>query len=84
MGRTELLQQKTEREKALKEIDEKYKTPDGLKYDLFKENGEKEGHIEYTPQNDNVELYTTRMGKSIINGTVLKSLHEALGRLLNE
>jgi len=57
MGRDELLRQKKEREEALKEIDQKFKDPLSVKYELFDEKGNKAGHLEYHPKGDTVGIH---------------------------
>ena len=82
MGREELLQQKAEREKAMKEISQRCKLPDSIKYDLFNDEGLKAGYVEYFLANDS--LVINHQGLLTVKGTVLKSLHEVLGKLLKE
>jgi len=76
------LQQKKEKEEALKELSQKYKDPSSIKYDLYNDNGDKVGFAEYTPQNDN--LFISSGAPSSIQGNVLKSLRDILNKLLDE
>ena len=80
MGRDELLKQKREREEAQKELDQKYKNPASIKYDLFDEAGNKTGFVEYTPQNDIIFISPESAG---INGKYIRSLRDILNKLLD-
>ena len=82
MSRDQLLQQRKEKEAALKEISEKYKDPAGIKYDLFDESGNLSGHVEYSPVGD---MVTIRTGSSAtIDGKYLKSVRDVLNKILDE
>ena len=82
MGRDSLLKIINEKEAALKEFAEKYKDPPSIKYDLFYENGENAGFMEYRPKDDKVIIATA--GSVEISGTVLKSLRDAINKLLDQ
>ena len=82
MGRDTLLQQRKEKEAALKEIAEKYKDPASIKYDLYDDAGENAGYVEYSPNTDELTVSANRTVK--IDGNVLKSLRDILNKLLEE
>lgn len=82
MSRDSLLKQKKEKDDALKELSQKYKDPSGIKYDLYNDDGEKNGFVEYSPQSDN--LFINAGSPSYIQGNVLKSLRDILNKLLDE
>ena len=83
MSRNALLQQKKEKEDALKEISQKFKDPSGIKYDIFYESGDKAGYLEYQPKDDKVFLSAGSTGTSI-DGSILKSLRDVLNKLIDE
>ena len=82
MGRDSLLKLMNEKEAALKEFTAKYKDPPSIKYDLLNEKGENAGYVEYRPKDDKVIIATA--GSAEISGTVLKSLRDAINKLLDE
>ena len=82
MGRDELLKQKRERDAALNELNQKYKDPAGIKYDLLDETGNVAGSLEYMPKSDSVILHAPKRAE--IDGNMLKSLRDALNKLLDE
>ena len=83
MGRDSLLKQIEEKDKAIKEISEKYKSPpNSIKYDLIDDDGKKAGYMEYFTNNDTLVL--NNQGLSNIKGNVLRSLRDNLNILLEE
>ena len=68
MGRNELFKKKKDKIDALIKIQQKYKDPDTIKYDLVSEAGEVGGYVEYFPKND---LLYVSCG-SVIPGGLLK------------
>ena len=79
MGRDELLRQKKEREEALKELNQKYKDPASIKYEMRSESGTVY-HAEYLPGNDTLILSCG----SEIKGELLKPLRDILNKLLDD
>jgi len=82
MGRDELLRQRKEKEEALKEIAQKFKDPLSVKYELFDDEGRLAGYLEYQPKDDKIGVNAG--GWMSIDGKVIKSLRDALNKLLDE
>ena len=82
MGRNDLLRQRKERDEAQKELDQKYKNPSSVKYDLCDEYGNNHGNAEYFPQTDQLQIFTK--SRVSIEGALLKSLRDVLNKLLDE
>jgi len=82
MGRDELLRQQKEKDEAIKAAMQKYKDPSSIKYDLTDEDGAKAGYVEYMPKSDTA--YINAGEAASVKGSVLKSLRDALNKLLDE
>jgi N-acetylneuraminic acid mutarotase len=83
MNRDELLRQQRLKDEAIKAAMQKYKDPSGIKYDLCDDEGANAGYIEYNPKNDSACI--NACGEmAIIEGKVLKSLRDALNKLLDD
>jgi hypothetical protein len=83
MNRDELLRQQRLKDEAIKEAMRKYKDLSGIKYDLCDDKGVNAGYIEYNPKNDSVIIKA--FGEMAhIEGKVLKSLRDALNKLLDD
>jgi len=82
MSRNALLRQQREKDEAIKEAMQKYKDPSGLKYDLYDEKGQRIGYLEYNPKNDTATIAEKQM--MLINGGTLKSLRDAIDKLLDD
>ena len=83
MSREELLNQKKERDEALKQIADKLKAPpSSVRYDLIDDSGNKAGYMEYFLNTDSLVIKCH--GLIDIKGNVLKSLRDNLTALLDE
>jgi len=83
MSRNELLRQKTKRENAFKEFERTHKSPAIIKYGLKNEAGIECGYVEYNPQSDTVQILTP-LCNAVVEGAMIKSLRDAINKLLDE
>ena len=83
MGRDELLKQKKEYDEAIKEVMQKHKDPASIKYDVQYETGSPAGYVEYTPKNDTISI-SADGAHATFSGKMLKSLRDALNKILDE
>jgi len=83
LNRTKLLNQQEARQKALKEVEQLYKEPSAIKYDLFNDKDNCVGYVEYRPNTDNIRIVAISE-TSVISGNVLKSLRDILTQLIGD
>jgi len=84
MGRDALLTQKREYDEAFKELKQKYKAPAAIKYELQNESGSSFGSVEYRPHDDTIAIVVPGSPHAVFSGTVIRSLRDALNKILDE